>query len=235
MTTVNPTDLLSSPSHSGLHTKTAYKDEPNVFTLGQVVDPTAGLPLLLVTPGVGTEALYVRTGAESGQRFVVSGAGALSWGDGTAAPDTNLYRSAANVLKTDDAFTIGGTILEFTNSNPSISFSAVGNAERNNVSLYSIVTGEANRQFQLRHSGKMDWGPGGATAMDTNLYRTAANQLKTDDNLQAVDGVATKYKAGTPVDGDFASTPPDGTLVVDSTGNKIWARVGGTWKGVVIA
>ena len=47
--------------------------------------------------------------------------------------------------------------------------------------------------------------------------------------------VATKQKAGAPVDGDWAAAPPNGTLVVDSTNNKIWARVGGTWKGVVIA
>lgn len=47
-------------------------------------------------------------------------------------------------------------------------------------------------------------------------------------------GVATIVKAGTPVDGDY-NTPTDGTLVVDSTGSKIWARVGGVWKGVAIA
>jgi Pectate lyase superfamily protein len=81
----------------------------------------------------------------------------------------------------------------------------------------------------------LEWGAPGAAAMDTNLYRSAANRLKTDDNLHAVDGVATKYKAGTPVDGDFATTPPDGTIVVDSSANKIWTRIGGTWKGVVVA
>jgi parallel beta-helix repeat protein len=74
------------------------------------------------------------------------------------------------------------------------------------------------------------------SAEDTNLYRAAANQLKSDDNLQAVDGVATKVKAGTPVDGDFATTPPVGTIVVDTTGNKIWVRTAAaTWKGVVVA
>lgn len=48
-------------------------------------------------------------------------------------------------------------------------------------------------------------------------------------------GLATKVKAGTPVDGDFAATPVDGTIVVDSTANKIWVRVGGAWKGVAVA
>jgi Pectate lyase superfamily protein len=98
------------------------------------------------------------------------------------------------------------------------------------------IPGDANAKAGIDTDGKHYWGAGGGTSgWDTNLYRQAANQLKSDDTIIAADGVQTKYKAGTPVDGDFATTPPDGTLVVDSTGNKIWARVGGTWKGVVIA
>lgn len=50
-----------------------------------------------------------------------------------------------------------------------------------------------------------------------------------------VNGVATKEKAGAPVDGDWTVAPPDGTIVLDSTNNKIWARVGGVWKGVAVA
>ncbi len=34
----------------------------------------------------------------------------MLWGDGAAAADTNLYRSAADVLKTDDALSIGGAV-----------------------------------------------------------------------------------------------------------------------------
>ncbi|HLJ67748.1 MAG TPA: hypothetical protein VKX16_10360 [Chloroflexota bacterium] len=48
-------------------------------------------------------------------------------------------------------------------------------------------------------------------------------------------GIATAVKAGTPADSDFTSAPPNGTIIVDSSGNKIWARVGGAWKGVAIA
>lgn len=43
-------------------------------------------------------------------------------------------------------------------------------------------------------------------------------------------GVATKTKAGAPVDGDWASAPPTGTLVVDTTNNRLYARTGAaTW------
>jgi hypothetical protein len=77
---------------------------------------------------------------------------------------------------------------------------------------------------------------GDPSITDTNLYRSAANVLKTDDTLHAALGVATMTKAGTPSDADWAVAPPVGTMVVDTTANKIWARTGvATWKGVVIA
>jgi len=44
-------------------------------------------------------------------RFAVQAGGALVWGAGEATPDTNLYRSAANILKTDDSFLIGSKLL----------------------------------------------------------------------------------------------------------------------------
>lgn len=71
---------------------------------------------------------------------------------------------------------------------------------------------------------------------DTNLYRNGVAQLKSDHNFQAIDGVATKTKAGTPTDADFTTTPPTGTIVVDTTANKIWVRTAAaTWKGVTVA
>lgn len=41
-------------------------------------------------------------------------------------------------------------------------------------------------------------------------------------------------KAGTPVDGDFLFTPLNGTIAVDTTNSKLYVRIGGTWKGVVV-
>ena len=43
-------------------------------------------------------------------------------------------------------------------------------------------------------------------------------------------------KAGTPSDGDYATPPPAGTIVIDTSGSRIWVRTAaGTWKSVVIA
>lgn len=92
--------------------------------------------------------------------------------------------------------------------------------------------------FVFHQAVKLAWtdSAGSSATVDTNLYRSAADRLKTDDHLQAALGVATMTKAGTPSDADWAVAPPVGTLVVDTTANKIWARTAAaTWKGVVIA
>jgi hypothetical protein len=58
--------------------------------------------------------------------------------------------------------------------------------------------------------------------------------LKTDDRFEATDSVTIKAKAGAPVDADFASTPANGTLAVDTTNNKLYVRIGGVWRGVTV-
>lgn len=41
------------------------------------------------------------------RRFAIFTDGKTEWGDGTASRDTNLYRTSADVLKTDDSFHVG--------------------------------------------------------------------------------------------------------------------------------
>ncbi len=68
--------------------------------------------------------------------------------------------------------------------------------------------------------------------LDTNLYCSAANLLKTDNQFQAVDGLVTMTKAGTISDADFAALPPDGTVAVDMSDSRLYIRIAGTWKSV---
>jgi len=46
------------------------------------------------------------------------------------------------------------------------------------------VTGDTQDRFVVNADGKLEWGPGNA-ALDVNLYRSAANRLKTDDEVEA--------------------------------------------------
>lgn len=71
------------------------------------------------------------------------------------------------------------------------------------VALASLVTGDTFDRFRRYADGLQEWGPGNG-ARDTNLYRNAANQLKTDDKLLASLGIGVGNSA-------VATTP--GTVV----------------------
>lgn len=70
--------------------------EPSVSMTVPIVD--------LRAQATGDRFLSVRVVGDSLDRLAVLANGRLEWGDGTAARDTNLYRSAADVLGTDDSF-----------------------------------------------------------------------------------------------------------------------------------
>jgi Pectate lyase superfamily protein len=64
---------------------------------------------------------------------------------------------------------------------------------------------------------------------------TATNATDLRTQLNARNSVIVLQKAGIPADSDFTLTPANGTLAVDTTNNKLYVRIGGTWKGVVVA
>ncbi len=102
--------------------------------------------------------------------------------------------------------------------------------------IRSYVGTEANPRFAIFADGGMNWGAG-STAVDVNLYRSAANVLKTDDTFNAVGGLqengtalSSKYlqlSGGTmtgPIlardaDGPFLKTNGDHWLGFDLTGS----------------
>lgn len=66
--------------------------------------------------------------------------------------------------------------------------------------LQGQVTGEAGARFRLRADGRLDIGDGTSFTFDTNVYRSAANTLKTDDKFLAALGlgVGNSAAAATP-------------------------------------
>lgn len=88
---------------------------------------------------------------------------------------------------------------------------------------------DANPRFAVRGDGTMEWGAGGAAATDIVMSRNSANQLQVGQQLYVVDGVATKVKAGTISDADFAVVPANGTIAIDSSTSRLYVRYGGAW------
>lgn len=56
-------------------------------------------------------------------------------------------------------------------------------AAAGNRALATRGSGDTVDHWQMDFDGTIQWGPGGSTAVDTNLYRSAADTLKTDDSL----------------------------------------------------
>ena len=100
---VDDTDYLPSQRFaltieaSGLDT-TTYSDV-------DIVDVTATptfTTMYITAPTSGATAIATKVTGDAEQRFFIDGKGAMFWGSGAAAQDVNLYRNAANVLKSDD-------------------------------------------------------------------------------------------------------------------------------------
>jgi hypothetical protein len=58
----------------------------------------------------GDRAYQTTVAGDANRRMVIYADGKHEWGDGTAGRDTNLYRSAADTLTTDDSLTVGGNL-----------------------------------------------------------------------------------------------------------------------------
>jgi hypothetical protein len=149
----------------------------------------------------------------------------------TTPNGTSVSVDALILKQNGDVWIPGGTI-RFLSSVPQLLANSASSSSHAFMDLR--LNGDPQSRFVQRQSGAMEWGNGTA-ATDVTLSRTAVAQMQGAGNWKFLDGVATKTKAGTPVDGDFTTTPPDGTIVGDSSGSKFWIRLGGTWKGVAVA
>lgn len=147
---------------------------------------------------------------DANRRFVVYADGKHEFGDGTASRDANFYRAAASRLKTDTALVVGTQLGVGTNPNgtDSVTISlATDNAGINltnttgagntaaplyrgetatsgSLLLTSRVTGDTVTRLAVTAAGAFSWGPGGSTARDTDLSRTAAGVLGTTSSFQ---------------------------------------------------
>lgn len=122
----------------------------------------------------GSAGFAVQVTTDSANRWHALAQGVLEWGDGSGAQDTNLYRSAANTLKTDDTFEAVGDIRS----------QAALRAQYGSATLVAVGDIGGSLPGILFGSG-----------LDTNLYRSAANTLKTDDTFHSAAEVVARAGA----------------------------------------
>lgn len=159
--------------------------------------------------------LNMRVAADTNPRFRIRADGWLEWGPGNAPPDVVLYRVSGVSLGTYDRFRSSYQLEP-----------AYGQAA-GRTAIVTQVNADTSPRFSMDNQAIFTWGSG-AAAVDCQLSRNAANELRTPDQLTVQGGVSTLVKAGAIGDGDFA-TAVDGLLGIDSTNNRGYARYGGAW------
>lgn len=119
-----------------------------------------------------TPLITVIVTGDTTARWQVNANGDMNWSAGSGAVDTNLYRSAADNLRTDDLM----SSTRITHAHPAFS---------------ANVQADSNDRWIVTADGSMTWGPGNVGG-DTTLARSAVGTLRTAGTLE----VGTDLKTG---------------------------------------
>jgi hypothetical protein len=120
-------------------------------------------------------AITGRPWSWGGAVFVDPRAGRIGVGVSEAAAPVHLQRDS------------DGNTLLVRNTTPAGNTGAniVADAQTPQSRLFhGGLASDSVKRISIEASGRLEWGPGGAAARDTNLYRKAANTLATDDDLR---------------------------------------------------
>lgn len=185
MSTTTTRVALYKPDATGIENINVVTDVNNNMDkidslIGFVICTSGTRP---ATPYAG-EAIYE---TDTSKAYVCTSTGPAVWTQlliGTAGFDSNISLPAVT-----QRVSIGG-------SGSSGSFTAL-RAAATDPSLTFGVTGDSVMRLFIGADGKLSWGPGNAV-IDTNLYRNAANSLRTDDALSV--GGALAVTGATSVD-----------------------------------
>ena len=102
-----------------------------------------------------SEALRTKVSGESNARMSMDAGGKITWGTGSASGDVTLYRSAANILKTDDTLEAAlGVVTLATDGAPS---TALANG--------ALAVDTTNDTFYFRSSGAWQEVSGGGASL----------------------------------------------------------------------
>lgn len=135
---------------------------------------TSTEPVTIKAVVAQTAALQSWRDSANAKLLQISTLGKIEFG---SSQDTNLYRNAANQLKTDDQF-----FIQRTNGT--------------DLALSINIATDVNDAFTILANGKHAWGPG-ATATDTTLYRSTSATLKTDGDFELENILRLKGATGT--------------------------------------
>lgn len=111
-----------------------------------------------------------------------------------------------------------------------IALSDLTGATASTLVMSTNVTGDAEDRLVVRADGQHVWGSGSASG-DTNLYRSGANALATDDSFTAAAGLTATAGGVTATAGGVTATAGDitataGNIVVSTAGRGLNVKTG---------
>ncbi len=119
---------------------------------GEAIDIVglSGVPAIRVRHTATNQEIYAGfvTG-DAQKRITIAANGEIRWGDGTSVTDTNLYRNAANVLRTEDSLIVDGDLTVGGNLSGGTSIS--GNFDPSTDNTYTL--GDAIYRWKSLHLG----------------------------------------------------------------------------------
>jgi hypothetical protein len=145
-------------------------------------------------PAGGDWAIVTKADGDANRRFILTAAGGIQWGNGTASPDTNLYRgSGGNQLRTDDNFRAASLTIDgdatidglFTASNIAVSGVDISPAGTNQVTTVTWNYGKtlpspvrvlatANTTLPGSVVQEVSISSPGTTSCNVSMYRTSS-------------------------------------------------------------
>ena len=195
----------------------------------------------------GSDGLTIFVDQETFARLQIQGGGRLVWGDGTQGGDVNLYRDAANVLKTDDTFKVptlfidgievdtsgaaSDQVLKFNGTKflPGTASTVASLDDLTDVTITSVAT---NQVLQWNGTAWVNaTAAGGATISDTTPSTPVAGQIwfESDTGKTFIYYDSQWVEVGTQPLGPSGPTGPTGpTGITGATGAGVTGDTGPT-------
>lgn len=185
-----------------------FGTDTSLYRFGANVLGTDSRLLINAATG-GAFGLSVRTAGDSNDRLQILGNGTLQFGSGSGLADTNLYRSAADTLKTDDNFNIQ------TTSNSSTAFRVQNAAGTTALSVdTAALTTSVHAQYDAVDTGanlvtvtdftNLAWtGTGWTVDATTATHNTGNTSALSTNQVTPVNG--TTYQISYTISGSPAS------------------------------
>jgi hypothetical protein len=164
-------------------------------TIGVYLERSTGRVLTTgVSPGPTTSMFATAVVGDTGWRWTMDSNGVMTWGTGVGGGDTTLQRSGTVPPSSGQVGLTSQQAFQSTNTTGGFVYTAAAN---NSAFLSFAAAADAQPMFKVFTQGALEWGPGGAGALDLELARVTNSPSGTGTFLELLIGAGLGYGTGT--------------------------------------